>query len=115
VREAAARLRKLKEQQVLLREGLALQVKNIFIKMISARQQKESSEAAASAAEENRSLNERAYSAGLVDTKDVIEAQIMESLMKAQYQKARYDHLEARANLDFIVGREVNDLVGNIH
>ena len=110
-REAGARLGRLKEQQVLLREGLALQVKNIFIRMISARQQKESSEAAAAAAEENRSLNERAYQAELVETKDVIEAQLIESLMKAQYQKALYDHLEAAANLDFVVGNEVKELI----
>jgi outer membrane protein TolC len=112
VREAAARLRKLKEQQVLLREGLALQVKHIFIRMISAAQQKGSSEAAAAAAEENRSLNERAYQAELVETKDVIESQLIESLMKAQYQKALYDHLETGANLDFAIGKEVSDLAG---
>jgi outer membrane protein TolC len=111
-REAAARVGRLKEQQVLLREGLALQVKNIFIRMISARRQKESSEAAAAAAEENRSLNERAYQAELVETKDVVEAQLIESLMKAQLQKALYDHLDAAADLDFVVGKEVSDLVG---
>lgn len=112
VREATARLRKLKEEQVLLREGIALQVKHIFIQMIGARQQKVSSEAAAVSAEENRSLNERAYQAELVETKDVIEAQLIESLMKAQYQKALYDHVEACAELDFVVGKEVSDLVG---
>ncbi len=112
VHEAAARLRKLKEQQVLFREGLALQVKNIFIRMHSASQQKESSEEAAAAAEENRSLNERAYQAELVETKDVIEAQLVESLMKAQYQKALYDHLAAGAELDFVVGKEVSELAG---
>jgi outer membrane protein TolC len=111
VREARARLGRLKEQQFLLKEGIALQVKYIFIQMMSAQQQKGSSEAAATAAEENRALNERAYQEEMVETKDVIEAQLIESLMKAQYRKSLFDNIEARANLDFVVGTEVSNLI----
>lgn len=111
VREARARLGKLKEQQVLLKEGIALQVKHIFIQMMSAQEQKSSTEAAALSAEENRSLNERAYQEELVETKDVIEAQLIESLMKAQYQKSLYDNIDARANLAYVVGREVTEMI----
>ncbi len=111
VREARARLGRLKEQQVLLKEGIALQVKHIFIRMMSAQDQKVSSQAAALAAEENRSLNERAYQEELVETKDVIEAQLVESLMKAQYQKSLYDNIEARADLAFVIGREIEEMV----
>lgn len=107
VREAKARLARLKEQQVLLREGLALQVKHLFIQLMRSQDQQTSTGAAAISAEENRSLNERAYQEELVETKDVIEAQLMESLMKAQHLKTLYDHLEAKANLDFVVGKEV--------
>jgi outer membrane protein len=46
----------------------------------------------------------RAYQEGLVETKEVIEAQLMEALMSGQYQKVLYDHVEARAKLDFLVG-----------
>ena len=111
VREARARLEKLKQQQFLLKEGIALQVKHIFIQLMSTQQQKVSSEAAANSSEENRALNERAYQEELVETKDVIEAQLIESLMKAQYRKALYDHLEARANLDFVVGKQITDTI----
>ncbi len=111
VREAKARLAKLKEQQVLLREGLALQVKHLFIQLMRSQDQQTSTGAAAIAAEENRSLNERAYQEELVETKDVIEAQLMESLMKAQHLKTLYDHLDASANLDFVVGKEVTALI----
>ena len=111
VREARARLGRLKEQHVLLKEGIALQVKYIFIQMMSAQQQKGSSEAAATAAEENRALNERAYQEEMVETKDVIEAQLIESLMKAQYKKSLFDNIESRANLDFVVGTEVSNLI----
>ncbi|MBW2690011.1 MAG: TolC family protein, partial [Deltaproteobacteria bacterium] len=111
VREAKARLEKLKQQQFLLKEGIALQVKHIYIQLMSSQQQKGSSEAAVLASEENRSLNERAYREELVETKDVLEAQMMESLMKAQYRKVLYDHLDARANMDFVVGKQIADVI----
>ncbi len=111
VREAKARLAKMKQQQFLLKEGLALQVKHIFIQLMSTQQQKASSEAAANSSEENRSLNERAYQEELVETKDVIEAQLVESLMKAHYRKALYDNLEARANMDFVIGKQITDSI----
>ncbi|HMK61438.1 MAG TPA: TolC family protein [Dissulfurispiraceae bacterium] len=111
VREATARLGKLSEEKVQLREGIALQVKHIFTMMISAQDQQQSSNEAAKAAEENRDLNERAYQDELVETKDVIEAQLIESFMKAQYQKTLYDHIETQAHLDYIVGKEVHELM----
>ena len=86
-------------------------MKYIFIQMMSVQEQKNSSQAAALAAEENRSLNERAYQEELVETKDLIEAQLVESLMKAQYQKSLFDNVEARANLAFVVGREIEELM----
>jgi outer membrane protein len=111
VREARVRLERLKQQQLLLKEGIALQVKHLFIQLMSTQQQKLSSEAAAVSAEENRSLNERAYQEELVETKDVIEAQLIESLMKAQYRKVLYDHLETRANLDLVIGKRITDII----
>jgi outer membrane protein len=106
VREARARLEKLKQQQFLLKDGIALQVQHFFIQLKTAQKQKASSEAASVSSEENRALNELAYREELVETKDVIEAQLTESLMKAQYRKALYDCLEARAGLDFVVGSQ---------
>jgi outer membrane protein TolC len=107
VQEARARLGRLKEQRVLLRQGLALQVKDVFLQMTRALAQEGAMSAAARAAEENRDLHERAYQEELVETKDVIEAQLVESLMKANYEKTRYDHVEAQARLDFVVGSEI--------
>jgi len=111
VKEALARLKKLEEQKILLREGIGLQVKHLFIQMISAREQKRASEEAAKASEENRDLHERAYQEELVETKDVIEAQLVESIMKATFQKALFDHIESQARLDFVIGREIEKLI----
>jgi outer membrane protein TolC len=107
VNEARARLARLREQQVLLREGIALQVKHALIQMQSAAAQQRANGEAVRASEENRDLHERAYQEELVETKDVIESQLIESFIKAQHLKSLYDHIEAQARLDFVVGQEV--------
>ena len=112
VAEAKARLLRIKEQKVLLRERIALQVKNAFLLLSRSQEQRAAMAAALRAAEENRDLNERAYREDLVETKDVIEAQLAESFMRVGYEKALYDHVEAEARLELIVGRQVEAAVG---
>ncbi len=107
VREARARLERARQQKVLLREGIALQVKDVFLRMARSEEQRNALEEAVKAAEENRDLNERAYQEDLVETKDVIESQLVESFMKANNEAALYDHVEARARLEFVVGKEI--------
>jgi len=63
------------------------------------------------AAEENRDLNTRAYQNELVETGDVIKAQLVEALMQAQHYKVLYDHQVMRFGLDLVVGTEVTRLL----
>ena len=111
VREARARLSKLEGQQVLLREGLALQVKYLFLQLARTQEQEAAALEALKAAEDNRRLNVRAYQDDLVEVQDIVEAQLIESFMIAQYEKVRYDHVEARAHLELVVGTEIDDLL----
>ena len=92
---------------MIFQEGIALQIQDLRYKL-SALQEKESAlKQAWQSAEENRDLTRRAYQQGLKEVKDLIEAQIYESFMKAQYQKLCYDHFEMQARLEFIIGTEV--------
>ena len=59
------------------------------------------------AAGENRDLNSRAYQSELVDTQEVIKAELLESLMTAQYFKNRYDHAALQSQLTLVIGTEV--------
>jgi outer membrane protein TolC len=113
IREARSNLEKIKEERVLLEEGIALQVKNAFLSLQRAQEQQKAAKAAWLAATENRTLNERAYRDELVDTKDVLEAQVMEATMEAQYQKILYDHIEALAQLNLIIGDEVSQRISS--
>lgn len=107
VAEARARVAKIKEEQILLKEGIGLQVRDSFLALTAAEKSHQATLDAMNAAEENRSLNTRAYQHGLVETEKVIRAQLMEALMSAQHYKARYDHIALQSRLGLIVGTEV--------
>ena len=88
----------------LLRDGVALQIRSACFDLVKTQEQQKANLEASRSATENRELNMRAYQDELVETKDVIEAQLMEALFSGQYQKALYDHVEALARLDLITG-----------
>jgi len=113
VAEARARVAKIKEEQILLKEGLGLRLKEVFLSLSAAEKSHQATLDAMNAAEENRDLNTRAYQHELVETEKVIRAQLMEALMSAQHYKTRYDHLAVQSQMNLIVGTEwLNQLEG---
>ena len=111
VRETKARLDKLKEQKLLISEGIALQVKDAFLQIARAEGQITALEASLEASSENRELNVRAYQEELVETGDVIESQLMESFVNAQYLKAVHDSAVNQAKLEYVIGTELDRIV----
>ncbi len=107
VAEALARVAKIKEEQFLLQEGIGLQIRDIFLSLNAAEKSYTATLATMEAAEQNRSLNIRAYQHELVDTEKVIRAQLMDSLMSAQHYKALYEHIALQSQLTLVVGTEV--------
>lgn len=107
VAQARAQLAKIKEQQFLLKEGIGLLIKDTFLGLNTAQKAHEATQEAMNAAVENRDLNIRAYQNDLVETEEVIRAQLMEALMSATHYKARYDHIALQSQITFLVGTEV--------
>ena len=107
VREAHARADKIKEERLLLKEGIGLQIKDIFLGLAAAGKSHQATLDALTAAQENRDLNTRAYQNDLVETEKVIRAQLMEALMFAQHYRTRYDHIALQSQLNLVVGSEV--------
>ncbi len=105
VRAARAGHDKLVQQLASLRDGIAAQVKSTCYAIEKAQAQQKATHDAYQAATENRELTIRAYQDDLVDTKEVIEAQLTEALLAAQHFKVLYDNLEAQARLALIVGQ----------
>ncbi|HOW66419.1 MAG TPA: TolC family protein [Candidatus Paceibacterota bacterium] len=107
VAETRAQVAKLKEEQFLIKEGLAIQIKDTFLGLSAAEKSHQATLEAMNAAVESRDLNTRAYQNELVETEKVIRAQLMEALMSAQHYKVRYDHIALQSQLNLLVGTEV--------
>jgi outer membrane protein TolC len=107
VGEALDRLNQLKETQFLLRDGIALRIKDLVLSLDAAAKSGRASLAAMQSAQENCDLNTRAYREELVETGKVVRAQLMEALMSAQHFKARYDYAAILSELSLAVGQEV--------
>lgn len=112
VAEARARLERLKQQQLLLKEGLGLQIRDVVLGLAAAARTFDATASAKAAAEENRALNVKAYQSELVETDKVIRAQLLEALMDAQHLKVRYDRLALQSQLELIVGTGIAEAVG---
>ncbi len=115
VAETRARVSKIQQEQFLLKEGLAVQIKDTFLGLAAAAKSFEATREAMTAASENRDLNTRAYQNELVETEKVIRAQLMEALMSAQHYKVRYDHQALQSQLNLLVGREFLDRLTHVN
>jgi outer membrane protein TolC len=107
VAEALAQVGELKEQKLLLREGIGLQLRELFLGLDAASKTYQAAEKAKVAASENRDLTSRAYQSELVETEKVIRTQLFEALMIAQYEKARYDLIAIESQVSLLVGKEI--------
>jgi outer membrane protein TolC len=107
VAEALAQVSKLKEQKLLLREGIGLQLRELFLGLDAASKTYQAADKAMVAAKENQDLTSRAYQSELVETEKVIRAQLFESLLTAQYYKARYDLVALESQISLVVGKEI--------
>ena len=100
----AAKIR-LEAQRELFDNGLALQIKDDVMRIQRSRAQMRDSAKASQLAQENRKLNARAYEEEMVETKDVIEAQLIESFAAASHYRAIHELQAARADLEHRVGK----------
>ena len=105
IEEARLNKHAYEEKEVYLKESLALQVKAAFIDLDKGIRQYKALHHAVGHAKENAELNIRAYRAEMVETKDVIEAQIMETFVKTAYYRALHDYADTRALIDFIIAK----------
>jgi len=112
VAEARARIGKLKQEKLLLKEGIGLQIRDLFLGLNAAEKVYQASFDGLTAAREDRDLTTRAYSTGLLTTEKVIRAQLQEALISAEYYKAVYDHRALQSQIELVVGtgiqREIN-------
>jgi hypothetical protein len=102
---------KLKEERFLLKEGIGLQLRELFLALDAASKTYTATTQAMLAAQEDRDLTSRAYQSELVETEKVIRAQLLEALMTAQSLKSRYDYVAIESQLSLVVGKEIAERV----
>jgi outer membrane protein len=112
VREARLGFDAAKEQTLILKEGIGLQVRHALILLNRYADEVQQTHEAVMTAEENTRLALRAFQSNLMELDKVTENLILEAFMKITHETALYNHLEAQANLDFIIGKKVRQLVG---
>lgn len=111
VSEAILRVRQLKEKQLLLQDGLGLQIKGIVIELNAAAKTLQASTTAMRSATQNRELNMSAYESDMTEADKVIQAQVIAALATAQYRKSQYDEIALLSRLGTVVGHQVANLV----
>lgn len=110
VSRAKAQKKQLKSQKILLDEGTALQVKQAFLRIRSSNKQIQDFESAYGYAKENRRLHVRAYQQEMVETKDVIESQLVETFARSAYFRSVYALETGKSSLEFLIGRNIEYL-----
>ncbi len=99
----------IEEEKVLLEEALALQLKNEFIKSSIYFKQIEILKGAVATARENNQVNLKGFQYEIVDVKDLIQSQLIEIYIKADYLKYIHDYLLSLAKIDKLVGVKINE------
>lgn len=110
VNHARAQQQKLKSQRILLDEGMALQVKLQFLRIRSSGKQIKNSKSAFDFAKENSQLHMRAYQQEMVETKDVIEAQLVETFAQSAYFRSRHALEIGLTSLEYLIGQNLEGL-----
>jgi outer membrane protein len=97
------------EQKILLEEGLAIQLKNEFLTSNMRYKQIQILKDAVEVASENSELNLKGFQYEMVEAKDLIQSQLIEAYVKADYLKYVHDYLVSLSKIDNLVGKKIDE------
>lgn len=106
VEEARLQLQKSKIEQEYVFEGLIFEYRRAKINYEGKRKKLKNLQISYEKAKENRQLNQKAYVQELVETKDMIESQIMESLAEGSFLDAQKELLMQEAIIKKLTWRQ---------
>jgi outer membrane protein TolC len=98
--------RQIEQQHLLISESVATRIKSLFLQTQASQQQIEITQRSLQTSTENRSLNNRAYQTGAVDTQKVIEADLLDAMIRANHYRARHDHALHLSEITYLLGKE---------
>jgi len=107
VAEKKLEKKKLHLLEDMIKDGVALQIKNELNTALIGFKQIQTLKKAKKLATNSRELHIRAYQIDAVTSQKVIESQYIESYVKADYLKYVHDYLMSLAKIDKLIGEEV--------
>ena len=97
------------EQKILLENALALQLKNEFLTSALGFKQINILKEAVETASENSELNLKGFEYEMVEARDLVQSQLTEAYIRADYLKNMHDYLLSLATIDKLVGQKINE------
>ena len=99
----------------MLKEGIGLQLRELFLQLESSEKSCADLQEAMTAAADDEDVTTRGYASGLLATEKVIRAQMQNALVSSAYYKAVYDHRALQSQIDLLVGHQVQEEIGKLH
>lgn len=108
---SAARIEqeKMEQQRLLVSDGVATQVKNLFLQLQASKEQIDITRDSLGTSKENRDLTSRAYQTGAVETQQVIEADLFDAMIRANHYRAQHDQALHLAEISYLLGKEATE------
>lgn len=95
------------EKQVLVEQGLAAQLKHLFIQLEAANQQNSISEKASDFSQQHVALTEKAYQIGMSKAEDMVQASLLDAITQGNHLKAQHDAAYHQTEIEYFIGSEV--------
>ncbi len=113
VAEAQAKINQLKDQRLELKEGIGLQLRQLFLELDASEKSCAEMRDAMTAATDDEDVTTRGYANGLLTTEKMIRTQMQRAVVSSAYYKAVYDHRALQSQIDTTVGRQVQEEINN--
>lgn len=108
VNTAKLQRNQMSETQILLEQGLAAQIKNLFIGLDAANQQTVLSEKTVEFSRDYERLTEQAYQIGASKPEDMIQASIYSAVVEGSYLRAKHDSAYSMAEIEYFISSQFN-------
>ncbi len=106
VSQAKVEQARMQQQRLLVSDRVANQVKSLFLKIQAAQKQIKINQQTKELAKENRDLTSRAYRTGSANTQKVIEANLFDAMIRANYYRAKHEQALHLAEISYLLGKE---------
>ena len=108
VNTAKLQRNQMNETQLLVEQGLAAQIKNLFISLETANQQTVLSEKTVGFSRDYERLTNQAYQIGASKPEDMIQASIYNAVVEGSLLRAKHDGANSMAEIEYFIGSQFN-------